>query len=121
MVSKSPSSAPTQGDLDPDALDALFGNIWHQGTVYPATAPAVPFLLEVLASKKANLPGLLTLLTSIAGGASYLDVHQSIMPPSRRPKSEEVEASSSGFERPARRSCGERLISSRCSRTLTKR
>lgn len=74
------------------ALDELFSNIWHQGTVYPATAPAVPFLLELLASKTVNLPGLLTLLTSIAGGASYLDVHQSLMPPSRRPKPEEVEA-----------------------------
>ena len=31
------------------ALGALFGNIWHQGTVYQATAPAVPFLLELVA------------------------------------------------------------------------
>ena len=75
-----------------EALDELFGTIWHQGTVYPATAPTVPFLLELLASKKVNLPGLLTLLTSIAGGASYLAVHQSLMPRSRRPKPEEVEA-----------------------------
>ena len=27
---------------DAEGLDALFGNIWHQGTVYPATSHAVP-------------------------------------------------------------------------------
>ncbi len=30
-----------------DALFELFGNIWHQGTVYEATAYAVPFLVEL--------------------------------------------------------------------------
>lgn len=33
-----------------DALHALYGNIYHQGTTYEATGPAVPFLLEVLAA-----------------------------------------------------------------------
>jgi len=32
-----------------DAYWELYGNIFHQGTRYPATAPAVPFLLELLA------------------------------------------------------------------------
>ncbi|MFD5830011.1 hypothetical protein [Lentzea sp. NPDC060358] len=32
------------------ALKQLYGNIYHQGTVYKATAHAVPFLLEVLAA-----------------------------------------------------------------------
>lgn len=77
---------------DGEALNELFGNIWHQGTVYPATAPAVPFLFELLASKEVDVVGVLTLLTSIAGGASYLDVHQSLMPASRRPAPEAVEA-----------------------------
>lgn len=31
-----------------DAYWELYGNIFHQGTRYPATAPAVPFLLELL-------------------------------------------------------------------------
>ena len=31
-----------------DALYELYGNIWHQGTVYEATAYAVPFLIELL-------------------------------------------------------------------------
>lgn len=37
------------------AFQLLFSTIWHQGTVYPATAHAVPFLIELLAS-----PGVLT-------------------------------------------------------------
>lgn len=32
-----------------DAYWELYGNIFHQGTRYPATAPAVPFLVELLA------------------------------------------------------------------------
>src|SRR5688572_7894632 len=36
-----------------EAIYELFGNIWHQGTVYPATAVAVPFLYELL-----NAPGI---------------------------------------------------------------
>lgn len=31
-----------------NALYQLYGTIWHQGTVYQATAYAVPFLLELL-------------------------------------------------------------------------
>ena len=30
-------------DVRMSAIDALYGNIWHQGDVYPATAMAVPF------------------------------------------------------------------------------
>ncbi|KAM3097241.1 hypothetical protein ACKFKF_20625 [Phormidesmis sp. 146-12] len=30
------------------ALWALYGNLWHQGTVFEATAYAVPFLIELL-------------------------------------------------------------------------
>lgn len=36
-------------DVRQASLDDLFGNIWHQGTVYEATAFAVPFLLELVA------------------------------------------------------------------------
>ncbi|MFI8190121.1 hypothetical protein ACIF8T_15165 [Streptomyces sp. NPDC085946] len=32
------------------ALDDLYGSIWHQGTVYPATAEAVPFLARLAAA-----------------------------------------------------------------------
>ena len=61
------------------ALYELFGNIHHQGTVYSATAAAVPFLAELLRSDdtdprvRVELAGL---LQAIAGGSSYLDVHR---------------------------------------------
>jgi hypothetical protein len=32
---------------DAEALWELYGNIWHQGTVYEATAHAVPFLIAL--------------------------------------------------------------------------
>ncbi|MFY1705331.1 HEAT repeat domain-containing protein [Micromonospora sp. WMMA1923] len=51
------------------ALNALFGNIFHQGTRYQASAYAVPFLLELLADPDTPEPDwLLTLLTSLAIG-----------------------------------------------------
>jgi HEAT repeat protein len=59
------------------ALDALYGNIWHQGTIYEATGYAVPFLFEIAADER--LPDrreVLELLHAIAEGTSYLDVHQ---------------------------------------------
>src|SRR5438128_8301814 len=37
------------------AIYELFGNIYHQGTVYPATAAAVPFLYELLPSPKVTI------------------------------------------------------------------
>jgi hypothetical protein len=58
------------------AVDALFGNILHQGTVYEATAPAVPFLLELVIDPTVPFrEHLLKLLAGIADGNSYLDVH----------------------------------------------
>lgn len=62
-----------------DALYALYGNIWHQGTVYEATAYAVPFLGELLASPEVmEKHRILFLLSALARGNSYLDVHQHI-------------------------------------------
>jgi hypothetical protein len=52
----------------------LFHTIWHQGTIYEASAYAVPFLFELLqapqTSDKASIAYLLALL---ADGSSYLD------------------------------------------------
>lgn len=60
-----------------EAIFELFGNIWHQGTVYEATAPAVPFLIELAGCPQVEDRGeILWLLASIARGNSYLDVHQ---------------------------------------------
>jgi hypothetical protein len=64
------------------ALYELFGNIHHQGTVYSATAPAVPFLAEVLRSEDTDARvrvELAWLLEAIAGGSSYLDAHRSLI------------------------------------------
>lgn len=58
------------------ALHELYGNIWHQGTVYEATAYAVPFLVELLTYESIeDKAGILALLSCIATGSSYLDVH----------------------------------------------
>ena len=48
-----------------EALGELWGTIWHQGSVYPATVPAVPFLAEIAAAGL-SMPGVLHLLGSIA-------------------------------------------------------
>lgn len=51
------------------ALDELFGNICHQGSVYEATAVAVPFLIEIVADP--TIPGrdgVLHLLQAISEG-----------------------------------------------------
>jgi len=44
-----------------EAASELFGNIWHQGTVYQATVPAAPFLARLVAAghRTATLTGLL--------------------------------------------------------------
>lgn len=60
-----------------DALGRCCGNLHHQGTVYEATAYAVPFLVEFLTltdfPEKLNL---LYYLIEFTNGHSYLDVHQ---------------------------------------------
>ena len=65
------------GDTGEDSpLWCLFGNIWHQGTVYEATSYAVPFLIEMAAAPDtSNRIAILELLYAIANGSSYLDVH----------------------------------------------
>lgn len=60
-----------------DSLRALWGNIWHQGSVYEATAHAVPFLIELASSEKIQDRDLILIfLAALANGTSYLDVHQ---------------------------------------------
>lgn len=59
---------------DSEAFESAFGNLWHQGTVYSATAAAVPFLIGML---EAGNTKVLQLLGCVAQGAGYLQVHQS--------------------------------------------
>lgn len=66
-------------DKRENARTDLWGTIIHQGTVCSATAHAVPFLLELLASPLIkDKPHLLVLVASLACGSSYLDVHQDL-------------------------------------------
>lgn len=59
-----------------EALDELFSNICHQGTVYPASAAAVPFLYELLTAPDVqDKSSIAYLLASIADGVGYLEVH----------------------------------------------
>lgn len=60
------------------ALDGLTSCIWHQGTVYEATAAAVPFLAEVARAPHVPVPvraQVLYLLLQIARGRAYSDAH----------------------------------------------
>jgi len=69
--------ASDDANVRSEAMHALYGNIWHQGTVYEATAFAVPFLLELVQDESiAARHEILVLLVHLAQGNSYLDVHQ---------------------------------------------
>lgn len=54
-----------------EAVYELYGTIWHQGSVYPATIPAVPFLVRIAVSGAAGAqtPELLGLLADIASSS----------------------------------------------------
>lgn len=59
------------------AMDTLSGTIWHQGTVYEATVPAVPFLVSVAtAAGLADRDRVIELLGAISGGHGYVEVHR---------------------------------------------
>jgi hypothetical protein len=73
-------TAPPEITGEESPLWHLFGNIWHQGTVYQATAYAVPFLIELAASPLVpNRVGILGLLAAIAAGSSYQDRHENFL------------------------------------------
>jgi hypothetical protein len=72
--------SPEQG-VRAKALWELYGNIWHQHTVYEASSRAVPFLLEVAVSPEVpddTRAGVMQLLADIADGSSYVDVHEPV-------------------------------------------
>lgn len=53
------------------------GNLWHQGTIYEATVPAVPFFIRLLEAE--DLPDrhrILLYLALLFTGRSYWDVHK---------------------------------------------
>jgi len=62
-----------------NALHELFGNIWHQGTVYPATVKAIPQLVALFQSADcADREMVALLLASIADGEGYYSVHSKL-------------------------------------------
>jgi hypothetical protein len=64
------------GEQQEKALYELFGNIWHQGTVYEASPYAVPFLVELAAEPTVTRRDeILGLIGALADGKSYLAVH----------------------------------------------
>lgn len=55
----------------------LYGNLWHQGTIYEATAIAAPFFVELASNPNQQaLHEILNYLADIANGSSYLAVHE---------------------------------------------
>jgi hypothetical protein len=65
------------GRRPPPVQRALFGNLYHQGTVYEASGLAVPFLLELLGlGGTPERAWLMYYLAHVACGSSYHDVHQ---------------------------------------------
>ena len=64
-----------KGERD-EALNELFGCVWHQGTIYSCTSHVVPFLVELLEKDAApDREGVALLLAVIAAGTGYLMVH----------------------------------------------
>lgn len=71
--------ASDDDDRQYEALDTLNTNIWHQGTVYEASAYAAPFLIELVqAPSVSQRPMLLYLISLLAQGSSYVDVHAEV-------------------------------------------
>jgi hypothetical protein len=62
-------------DVRRNAIYELFGNIWHQGTVYEASSYAVPFLQELLRMPETQGKMMIAgLLAAMADGGPYLDL-----------------------------------------------
>ncbi|MFW5417519.1 hypothetical protein J0910_12985 [Nocardiopsis sp. CNT-189] len=69
-----PALLAAAGSADPEeaeeAVYELFGTVWHQGTLYSATAPAVPFLVALGADPRTrDRGGLIALVGEIAEAA----------------------------------------------------
>ncbi len=59
-----------------ESINELFGNIWHQGTIYEATPKAIPFLIYIFENNQIkNKNSLLVLLACIASGNGYHQIH----------------------------------------------
>ncbi len=62
------------------AMNELFGSVWHQGSIYSASAQVIPFLVELLGAPEVkDKSSIIALLASIAGGRGYYEVHGAIL------------------------------------------
>jgi hypothetical protein len=62
------------------AASELYSTIYHQGTIYAASVEAVPFLLEIVASKDVpHRAPALEILQAISTGTSYHETHASLI------------------------------------------
>jgi len=63
-----------------EAVYEMFGNIWHQGTVYSATPPSIPFLLELLRSLEVKCKDqILQLLECCLKGTDYIGLEERLI------------------------------------------
>lgn len=73
------------------SLEELFGNIWHQGTVYEASVHALPFLIDLLRMPETPDPeSVARLVACIIDGHGFCEVHYSkpmINPFTKKPAS----------------------------------
>ena len=68
----------TDSERRDEALIELYGNIWHQGTIYEATVHALPFLIELLADPSTpDRENVAHLVASVISGNGYYLVHAS--------------------------------------------
>ena len=75
------------------AMYDAYGSIWHQGTIYDATAEAVPFLIRIsLAAGVPDRGRVLELLAAIAGGTGYVMAHRRLMTAAELGGSDELDA-----------------------------
>lgn len=75
--------AASDGDAAGEAISELYGNIFHQGTVYSATVAAVPFLAELARSAPGPRAEFVWLLGMLADphhayGAAFDDVRAAV-------------------------------------------
>jgi hypothetical protein len=62
------------------AFEALFSNVWHQGTVYEATIHTLPFLIEILRTGSCpDRNSVVLLVACIIAGHGYWEIHKSIV------------------------------------------
>jgi len=67
------SAVPDHRDF---ATELLFQTVWHQGTVYAATAAVVPFLYRLLEAPEVPAKDrVAVLIATVADGSSYTAVH----------------------------------------------